>query len=124
MIEIKYKAIHKNGGDMQDHKEVMRILYNEACGVFPNAHSYHIMRFTGLKDRKGKDAYFDDLVILRDGYGGKDARYKIDIDYIGSPFFIRLTEPFKDAKIPFKDYFTPNDISDFEIVGNIHIDNN
>ena len=61
---IKFRAIHKNGGNMVDHKEVCRLLYNDACGTMSTIGSYHIMRFIGLTDKNNVEIFEGDKCIL------------------------------------------------------------
>lgn len=85
-------------------------------GFFKNP-DYEIMQYSGLKDRNGKELYFDsDLVRLPEYEGFWIATQ----DNYGIPLFVRPDDLLK-GQISFEDYFLSSGAKrndDFEIVGN------
>lgn len=73
-----------------------------------------LRQFTGLKDKNGKELYFDDLVKII----GSEKIWHVTKDDFGIPVFIR-----PGIIITFEKYFL-NDPSrhrnDFEIIGNVY----
>jgi uncharacterized phage protein (TIGR01671 family) len=76
--EIKFRAIHKNGGSMTDHKEVCRLMYNEACDTMSTIEAYNVMQYTGLKDKNNIEIFEGDIVIHKVGYGQNQFRDEIN----------------------------------------------
>ena len=73
----------------------------------------NVMQFTGLKDKNGKESFFDDLVILK----GSEKVFRIMQDDFGIPCFVGDGG---SLIIDFKDWFSKMRKDDFEIVGNIY----
>lgn len=83
--------------------------------------SCEVMQFTGLLDSQGKDAYFDDLCHLCDGYGEDGGLYKLEKNEYGEPFFVAVDNQRADIfRIGFKDYFVRHGDNNFKIIGNLY----
>lgn len=115
----KFRAIHKHGGTMKDHREVCRLLYNEACGTMSTINAYHIMQFTGLKDKIGVEVYGGDIVECYLNHHGKPSG-------VGFNAHIRYNEDFGVWQIAYKNIGN-KEVWDnighryfLEIKGNIH----
>lgn len=56
-VKIKFKGIVKFTGKEIDHKECCRLLFNEACNVFPALNQYDIFISTGNVDEAGNEIF-------------------------------------------------------------------
>lgn len=91
------------------------------AGLFINTVSpeVYLMQYTGLKDKSGKEAYFNDLVKLPDS---PEKIYLINKDDFGIPLFCNPKDCTQDV-ISFEEYFLHDGArkkNDFEIIGNIY----
>ncbi len=63
MEDIEFRVVWLQTGKIDAHKEAMRLLYNNACGV-TSLNGYKFLQFSGILDKKGKKIFEGDK--LRD----------------------------------------------------------
>lgn len=92
-----------------------------------------IGQYTGLKDKNGKEIYEGD-VLRSDEYPYSNLRYEECDNYFAVLYYCKNAASFLIQKIKnpktrigglsddFSDYITQKEISDFEVIGNIHED--
>lgn len=81
---------------------------------------YIFMQFTGLKDKNGKEMYFEDVVIIRDDESDNPPHaqtFKIVQDDFGIPVFYSLGHY---ENWDFLEFFSSRRNNDFEIIGNMY----
>lgn len=116
MREHKYRIW--DGKEMRtkvmDRDLTLENIVRFASVLYPNMGNAIWFEYTGLKDKRGKELYFDDFVNLQDD-GCEE--YRVTKDDFGVPVFLRQ----RDFKvIDFSDYFAKFDRDGFKIIGNIH----
>lgn len=120
MREIKFRAwdygkmVHSDGfKDDRNYSEYdhLRFFFETIRG------DALVMQYTGLKDKNGKECYFNDLVII----GTSAAVWQVCQDDFGIPSFVAVNA--FGLMQTFEEYFI-QDINrkrtDFEVIGNIH----
>ena len=95
-MQIKLKGYHKGTQKEIDHKEVLRLMYNAACDVWPeNLAVYDVVPFINMKDSTGKELFEGDILegfshVLKDPCNeikaGKEPEF-IDERYVCSVIF-------------------------------------
>jgi len=113
--EIKFRAWDKGNKMMMDSDDIM--LLQLPLEEVKDTNLFSFMQFTGLKDKNGKEAYFNDLVKL---IGSTDI-WEIKQDDFGIPVF--ETNAYNDNEykiVEFKDFFQEFKRDDFEVIGNIY----
>lgn len=92
-----------------------------------------VCQFTGLHDKNGKEIYEGD-VLRSDEYPYSNLRYEECDNYFAVLYYCNNAASFLIQKIKnpkssigglsddFSDYITQREISDFEVIGNIHED--
>jgi len=113
-MELKFKqAIHKNGIFNRWHQWGWDILFP---GVFTAPENPHdpSSQYTNLKDKNGKELYFDSDIVKTELF-----HYYLLIAKrtdIGEPVFCDVSG---ECIISFIDYFRLHELNEFEIIGTI-----
>ena len=122
--EIKFRAYHKKEKKMYEvsRLEFLTLSENVGCvGRFNDANDEDVvlMQYTGLKDKNGKEMYFDDIVRLKDS----DDVWQVVKDDFGVPLFVannHINNKKAYRSVDFEDFFMNFGRHDFEIIGNIY----
>ena len=115
MREIKFRVWDSSESkmlsweDMNSHSDIWNLDY------WFEDNNLILMQYTGLKDKNGKECYFNDFVKLKND----DRIYQVVQDDFGIPLF---TDFNAGMDINFSDYFIGMNrrANDFEIIGNIY----
>lgn len=127
--QIKFRAWINDSDLFETEKETPYMEYDfafeeymtlndELCQMQVNG--FHIMQYTGLKDRNGIEVYESDILHVIEVSNHDDQEYKSAVEYIQSGFLV--TEP-DGTQVPlccFHNLENTYPLFEIEIIGNVH----
>lgn len=124
--EIKFRAWDKKERDWTKH---IYPCFNDvwAITIKPQWEDIIIMQFTGIKDKKGKEVYEGDIVILHDAFERPEYDTSSKTDLIAQVIWYdsgwHIKYNYENKRGYELDYFakdSDNNPEDFEVIGNIY----
>ena len=130
MREIKFRAWNTNTKTMVDLKKITPLALSDGVegGLYLPLELKHLIfiRFTGLKDKNGKEIYFDSDIVEYTYTSDCGGQYEEEFTVIGIVVLdLKHTNSIcvlekSDGKTGGLYHFTAGEVRNIEIIGNIH----
>ena len=108
MREVKFRVYDKEAGAIVEHDQLLDDFNMSYLLGHPEEEGFVLMQYTGRKDRRDREIYEGDIVIIPEHYSGDNLcrEYRAVITYNAPEF---QTEPYFDESW-----------NDIEVIGNIY----